>query len=133
MHMFEKSSRLKLRFDLPSGGICSDEDLWDLPLKTVRKNENSLNNIAKAIFMKKNNTEISFVDEVSAKDSILDLQLNIVKHIIEVKKQEALEQELKFDKEQKKKKLLNIIASKEEDEFKSLPLEELKKMYENIS
>ena len=84
--MFEKASRLKLRFDTPKGMITT-EDVWDLPLTS--RNGASLDNLAKDLNRTiKETEEESFVADKSARNTVLELKFDIVKHIIEVKKAE---------------------------------------------
>ena len=84
--MFEKASRIKLRFSPMRGGLTV-EDLWDLPLQSEKNI--SLDMIAKSINKHlKETAEESFVEEKSSANSILELSLNIIKHIISVRKTE---------------------------------------------
>jgi excisionase family DNA binding protein len=75
--LFEKAARLKLRFASPQGNL-SAEDLWDLPLTSVRLNAANLNNIAKAISRQlKAESEEDFVNPKSAANDGLQLALDI--------------------------------------------------------
>ena len=76
--MFEKASRLKLRFRSQSGSITA-EDLWDLSLT-------QLDNIAVSLNRELRGTEDSFLE--TRKDQTLELRFNIVKHVLDVKKEE---------------------------------------------
>lgn len=76
--MFEKASRLKLRFRAQAGSITV-EDLWDLSLT-------QLDNIAVSLNRELRGTEDSFLE--TRKDQTLELRFNIVKHVLDVKKEE---------------------------------------------
>jgi len=115
--MFEKASRLKLRFI--HKGLCTVEDLWDLPLKSLDSIFKELNNRLK---MQK---EESLLETKSNEDEILDLQIAIIKHVVEVR---LAEKKLRLDakeKAAKKEKLLGIIAEKQEEGLRGMSIEEL--------
>ena len=81
MSNFEKASRLKLRFSTNKGEL-SVEDLWDLSLE-------SLDTIAKAVNKKlKDESEESFIGKKSSNNAVLELKMDILKEVIEVKLKE---------------------------------------------
>lgn len=88
MSLFEKATRLKLRFPSSAGNL-NVEDLWDLPLKSERTNRASLNNVAQLANAKvKANEEESFVDAPSPGSTVDQLRLDVVKHVIAVRIEE---------------------------------------------
>lgn len=122
--MFEKASRLKLRFNYK--GVLSVEDLWDLPFTGLD-----------AIFKKlnaelKTQKEESLLDTKSKLDKILELKVAIVKHIFTVKRAEKDAEELKAEKKAKKEKILEIIEEKQEDSLKGKSIEDLTKMLDDL-
>jgi hypothetical protein len=118
--MFEKASRLKLRFNCK--GICTVEDLWDL-------NANALDSIYKDLNTKKKSQEgESLLEKKTNKEEELDLQIEIVKYIFTTKMQERKERENLAEKIAKKKKILGIIAEKQDDALKNMSLDELSKL-----
>lgn len=126
--MFEKATRLKLRFSSPQGNLTA-EDLWDLPLTTARSNQACLNNIAKGISRQlKADTEEDFVNPKSAGDETLQLALDIVKHVIQVRQTENEAARLLSERKDKKAKLLDLIARKQDQALEGKPLEELQEM-----
>lgn len=123
--MFEKASRLKIRFVTTKGDL-SVEDLWDLPLTSERGV--SLDGIARALNKKlKSTDDVSFVVNVAKVDELAQLQFDIAKHIIDVRVAEAKALSDKRAKKEKKDALLALIAEKEGDAMKGLPLEDLRK------
>ena len=81
--LFENATREKVRFET-SRGVISVEDVWDLPLQS--KNGFDLDSIAKDVNRQlKASGEESFVKPTTAGDSVLELKLEIIKHIIKVK------------------------------------------------
>ena len=88
MNIFEQATRRAIRFESAKGDL-SVEQLWDLPLQS--RNQFDLDTVAKTVNRQLNAvTEESFVSvrENPAKET-LSLKLEIVKHIISVKLQEA--------------------------------------------
>lgn len=126
--MFEKASRLKLRFDSGKGAQLSAEDLWDLPLTQVGNRVN-LDDIARELHRKlKNGDDVSFVDTARKSDAVVQLKFDIVKHIIDVKLAERDARQQEQATAAKREQILQIIAERELDNLKNIPLEELRKM-----
>lgn len=124
MNIFEQASRKCLRFKSNIGDL-NVEQLWDLPLTTTKANGVSLDNIARAIHKKLETTDISFVQSPSRETGELRLQMDIVKHIIDVRLKEnqaAVDAKHKADR---KAKLQEIIERKREDELGGKSIEEL--------
>jgi hypothetical protein len=123
--MFEKSSRMKLRFATDKG-ILSVEDLWDLNLE-------QLNIIAKTLNQKiKESKEEDFLNEVSVEDAKAKLAFEIVIHILNTKKKESEDAKDLKKKKLEKEKLLEILAKKQDQSLENLSVEELKAKIENL-
>jgi len=130
--MFEQATRLKLRFDSPQGRL-SVEDLWDLPLTSNRANQANLNNIAKGISRQlKDESEEDFVNPKSKANETMQLALDLVKHVIAVKQDEAEASRLMNERKDKKAKLLELIAKKQDQALEGKPLEELQAMVASL-
>ena len=126
--MFEKANRLKLRFGSPMGGLTV-EDLWDLPLTSTRPAQANLNNIAKDISRKlKESGEEDFVNQKSGADEILQLKLEIVKRVIQVRQEENEVARALAERREKKERLLELIARKQDQQLEGKSLEELQEM-----
>ena len=125
--MFEKATRMKLRYKV-TNGVVTTEDLWDLSLIT-------LDSLARSLHKElKESEEISFIQSSlnSRKNAKLELQFEIVKHIISVK---LAEQELAKNKEkmkERKEALLEVLHSKQTEEMKSKSVEEILKELEEL-
>ncbi len=129
--MFEKAVRLKLRFDSPQGAL-SVEDLWDLPLTSTRGRAN-LNDAAKAVARQlKTEGEEDFVNPKSGADEVLQLKLDIVKHVIQVRQSENVAALAASERKEKKERLLELIARKQDQQLEGKPLEELQAMVEAL-
>jgi hypothetical protein len=130
--MFEKASRLKLRFSTPQGGL-SAEDLWDLPLTSTRANQANLNNIAKAVSRElKAEGEEDFVNPKDSANEKLQLALEIVKHVIQVRQAENEIARAAGERREKKARLMELITQKQDQELAAKPLEELVALAESL-
>lgn len=126
--MYEKAIRLKLRFASPQGAL-SAEDLWDLPLTSGRATQANLNNIAKEVSRQlKAEGDEDFVNPKSGADEILQLKLDIVKHVIQVRQAENEAFRARAERSAKKDRLLELIARKQDQALEGKPLEELQAM-----
>jgi hypothetical protein len=124
-NIFERGSELKLRFNTPNG-VLVVENLWDLKLSTGKVN---LNTIAKQISKEiKEFGEEDFVGSGSNIPEELTLSMEIVKHIIQVKKDRAAKAELGKANESKNALIDELIAKKELEELGNLSKEELLKL-----
>lgn len=128
MSMFEQAAQLKLRFET-NRGLISVEDLYDLPLSTTKANGVSLDTVAIGVHKAlKEATEISFVAEVSAENSVMQLRMDIVKHVIDERKQKNAMRLLAAEKSQKKKRLLEILSNKQDEELQGKSADEIEAM-----
>lgn len=129
--MFEKASRMKIRFESPKGNL-SVEDLWGLPL-LASNNGACLDNIARDLSKKLKESETeSFVVKASKPDAVLQLKFEIVKHVIEVRLTENEVAEKAQENHLKKQKLLSILAQKEDEELLGASKEQLRAMVEAL-
>lgn len=129
--MFEKATRLKLRFNSKKG-LLSTEDLWSLPLRGVGTNVD-LDEVAKAVHQElKASEEVSFVAPVSASNTTAQLKMDIVKHIIAVKLAEKEVAEKAREVKEKKQKIMSIIAQKQDESLMSASVEDLQKMLDTL-
>ena len=124
MNIFEQATRRAIRFESAKGDL-SVEQLWDLPLQS--RNQFDLDTVAKTVNRQLNAvTEESFVSirENPAKET-LSHKLEIVKHIISVKLQEAEEARNRANKASEKEKLLRLLDEKQNDALRALTPEEI--------
>ena len=128
--MFEKASRLKLRIGTPSGVITA-EDLWDLPL-TSKTGQTNLDDIARNLSRQVSAAEESFVDKPATKDPTLTLGFEIVKRVIEVRLEERDAAKAAKAKADRKTRILEIMAAKQDDSLKEASMEELEAMLKDL-
>ncbi len=127
--MFEKASRMKLRF-ATAKGFLTVEDLWDLPLT---KGQTNLDDIAKNLHRTlKEAEEVSFVKTATRKNVEVDLGLQIVKHIIADKLAKAEATKTAMDKRAYRAKIDRALAAREEKDLGEKTVEELKALREVI-
>nr|DAV74992.1 MAG TPA: hypothetical protein [Caudoviricetes sp.] len=119
-NMFEIATRNKFRF--PFKGVISTEDLWDLSVE-------SLDNVFKTLNseMKKTKEE-SLLSTKSKDDEVLELKIEIVKHIVAVKQEEKEARERKFLDRERNQKIMSIIAAKQDEQLHNMSIEELQKL-----
>jgi len=122
--MFEQAARRKLRFDSSIGPI-SAEDLWDLDL-TSRRGKPNLNDIAITVHGRLEKSTVSFVDDEATADPDMVLRLDILKHVIAVKKTEAKAAADASEKAGKKQQILGILARKADAALESSSEDELR-------
>ena len=127
--MFEKASKLKLRFSTPRGQITT-EDLWDLPLESVSKVD--LYSIGEDLYKKVQELQTSGFRKTHTKASDLaELRLEIVKHIVDAKETESKAKSEAAAKRSKNEAIKAIIAKKEVADLESKSTEELMKLLED--
>jgi hypothetical protein len=125
--IFEKASRLKLRFET-SRGLISAEDLWDLPL-TSNTGKVNLDDIARGLHSQlKNDSNVSFVHLDRKSDETIQLRFDIVKHVIDSRLEENKANLQARDNAAKKQKLLEILAEKQDGDLKNKSADELQKL-----
>lgn len=122
MNMFERASRNKLRFSTKRG-LISTEDLWDLSLQ-------DLDHIAIAVNkqVKEQGTESFLAQKQSTTSTVLQLQLDLLKHVISSKESAAEAAKTRAVNDAKRARLQEILGQKEEQELMSKSTEELEKM-----
>ena len=116
VNIFELASREKLRFN--TGRLqVTVEQLWELPLTGA----NSLDTLAVELDAAIRNTAPrSFVtNSATAADKTLQLQFDIVKHVIDVRVAERKAKAEKAEKASQRKLLHEAIAAKEHEELLS--------------
>ena len=126
-NLFEIAARKKYRFSYK--GWISTEDLWDMDrdgLDSVYKWLTSLKN--------KSSTEDSLLNDNAKDKEDADLQnkIDIVKHVFEVKKEESFNALKEKENAEKKRRILDILAKKQDEVLMNTKVEDLKKMLEDL-
>lgn len=123
MSMFEIATRKKYRF--PFRGLISTEDLWDLTLEQLDTVYKTLNKQVKT------EEETSLMTQ-SATDETTANMIEIVKHVFTTKQEEANERRLVAKNAEKKKRILEVIAQKQDESLMSMSLEDLQKLADGL-
>jgi len=122
--MFETAVRNKFRFQF--NGMINSEDLFDLSPRELDSIYKSLNSELKKV------KEESLLQVKSMEDQILDTKINIVKYIFNVKQEEEqLRLKAKENKE-KKQRLMEILASKQDQDLLNKSSEDIQKMIDEL-
>lgn len=123
--MFEKASRMKIRF-LTNKGWLTVEDLWDLSLKDLNTLAKKLNKEIKEL------EEEDFLEVVNNNDASLKLSFDITLHILNTKKAENEKKREAAARKEKKEKILSIIAKKQDESLENMSEDELRKALEDL-
>ena len=124
--MFEKASRLKLRFNSIKGQLTV-EQLWDLPLTAA--NDFCLDAVAKSINAElKAAGEESFVSTTRAPGAaVRELEMDLVKHIIAVRLAENEAKRNESERATERARIRDVLRERQDKELLDLPKEELEK------
>lgn len=120
INLFELATRKKFRF--PFKGMISVEDLWDLNVQNLDTVFKALNAEAKQV------NEESLLATKSTEDTILDAKIEIVKHIVKVKLDEAEQRTKAAANREQARRLQELIATKQDAELQGKSIEELQAM-----
>lgn len=126
--MYKKASKLKLRFQTQKGNL-SVEQLWDLSLEDLKVE------VKKQYEINKENAvdgdpDLEFLGEGKV-DSKEVLKFEILKDIYVTKKTEKENSILEAEKRIKNKRIMEIIAKKQDEDLQGKSIEELQAMLEN--
>jgi hypothetical protein len=124
INIFEQATRNRIRF--PYKGIASVEDLWDLNVQELDKIFKFLNKSLKT------SEGESLLGTKNKADTDLELQIAIVRRIVEVKLAEMAARELEKEKKQKRQKIMEVIVAKQDEALQSLSEADLKKMLDEL-
>ena len=122
-NLFEIATRNRFRFAYK--GSLTVEDLWDLNLTELDAIYKNLN---RAI---KRDSEESLIDENQVDQKTLD-SIELVKHIFVTKKAEMEQKKLEVENAEKKRKIMDILAAKQDESLHNATEEELRKMLSEL-
>lgn len=119
-NIFEIATREKYRF--PYRGMISVEDLWDL-------NVTQLDGVYKALnAAKKTTEEESLLGGRTKEEQVLLMKIEIVKYIFAEKQDEVEARKKKAANDEKRRQIMELIATKESAALGEKSIEDLKKM-----
>lgn len=130
-NIFEKASRLGIRFTTVKGNITAD-DLWQLPLSSTTGKIN-LDDIARGVSAKIKESEVeSFVHKSTKANDLEKLRLDIVKRVIEVKLEESEARKNEKETAARKQALLEALSNKKADSLTKMSEAELEAELKNL-
>lgn len=124
VNLFEVATKNKMRF--PYRGSISVEDLWDLSLTALDSVFKILNAQVKQL------KEESLLSAKTKEDEILESQIEIVKYIVSVKLAEKAAKEDALEKKEKKQRIMQIMAAKQDEALQNTSMEDLQKMLNEL-
>lgn len=131
MSIFEEAARNKVRFQTSKGHLAA-EDLFDLPLTSTTGKIN-LDDMARHLYKElKESEEISFVADKKTSDKVTRLKFDIVKRVIEIRKEEAEVARKAKERRDQKQRLMQLLEQKQDESLQNKSLDELKKMLEEL-
>lgn len=122
--LFIMATRQKFRFNFK--GIATVEDLWDLNVRDLDTIFKALNAQAKQA------KEESLLAVKSKEDAVLEAKIEIVKHIVKTKLEEAEQRRVRAENREKKNRIAEILADKQDEELRGKSVEELQKLYDSM-
>ena len=122
--MYKEALQKKLRFKT-NKGMISTEDLFDLSLQNLD---------TLAIMLDKKISEApkkSFIEELPAEENDDELRFSIVKDVINIKLKARKDNIDKAQADAQKKRILEILAKRNDEELEKKSTEELRAMLQN--
>lgn len=125
-NIFEQASRLKLRFATTRGELAV-EDLWSLPLTSdTRVNLDALARAVNRQIRERNADDESFVTPVRKAGDTLDLQLEILKHVIAARLAENQAKTARQARAEERATLQALLDKKQGEALNALTEDEVK-------
>ena len=122
--MFEVAVRNKFRY--PYKVVIATEDLWDLSVQ-------QLDDIFKTLkSQEKKAQEESLLNTRTPEDEALATKIEIIKHIVNTKLEEAKQAERAKENHDQKQKILGILAEKQDADLRNKTPEELQAMLNQL-
>ena len=122
-NLFEIATRQKYRF--PYKGMIGVEDLWDLSPSQLDTIYKTLNKNLKV------QGEDSLLTEANGDPTIANM-VEIVKYIFTVKQDETKARKVAAENAEKRKRILEIIAQKQDEALLNMSEADLQKMLDNL-
>jgi hypothetical protein len=124
VNIFEVAVREKFRF--PFKGMIGVEDLWDLSVQNLDSVFKTLNSQLKQV------KEESLLQVRTQQDQELDAKIQIIKYIVNVKQEEENQRLKAREQREKKQKVMEILARKQDASLENMSEEELTKMLNDL-
>ncbi len=122
MNIFEKASRLKLRFDL--NGQISTEQLWNASMSALADYEQQLSELVESYGKSTRRSRRNR----TAEQELNTLRLEIVTHILDVREAEVEEAAVAAANKANNQRILELIKAKQDQKLAEMSVEELQAM-----
>lgn len=127
--IFVTASKNKFRY--PYKGMITTEDLWDLNINQLDEVYKVLNKAVKAA--RENDSLLAETGKGhDGDDAILLMEIEIVKYIFNEKLEATRKREAEVINAEKRRRILEVLAKKQDDSLNNMTEEELCKMLEEI-
>ncbi|RXZ78094.1 hypothetical protein EBB07_29000 [Paenibacillaceae bacterium] len=123
-NIFEVAVRYKFRF--PFKGLISVEDLWDLNLENLDSVFKTLNSQLKTV------QEESLLNTKTKENKELDVKIEIVKYIVDVKLTEQENRSKEKEQKEKKQRIMEVLRNKQDEALLNMSPEQLEKMLQEL-
>ena len=131
MEIYKKAAKKKLRFSTNRGSLPV-EQLFDLPKEEIRQLVIKAREDAKKSSGEVNDSELSFLDSpAKAKATDAELRFEILKDIYLTKKSAEEKAQKKAEAKANNKKILELIARKQDEALEKKSVKELEKLLES--
>ena len=126
MNIFERAARERVRFNYM--GSMMTEDLWDLSIEHLDDLYRKIN-----VDLKDQSGE-SLIKNADINDfaSALQLQADLVRYVFGIKQELAKANQNEKVRQEKKKRIMELIANKQDQALSDMPTEELMKMLDEM-
>ena len=124
MNTFEFAVRNKFRFQF--NGMINSEDLFDLSVRDLDSIFKKLNSELKKV------KEESLLEVKTQQDQELEIKIEIVKYIFNIKREEEQKRLKAKELKEKKQKLMEILKGKEEQDLLGKSTEEIQRMINEL-
>lgn len=122
--MFEIAVKNKFRFQF--NGMINSEDLFDLSVRDLDSIFKKLNSELKKV------KEESLLEVKTQQDQELEIKIEIVKYIFNIKREEEQKRLKAKELKEKKQKLMEILKGKEEQDLLGKSTEEIQRMINEL-
>lgn len=138
-NVFEEITKKNVQFETPKGAL-NILQVWNLPLHSSYDGEMNLNDVYKCIMKKKKSLGdeadnlycTSKTKRENAKLANMELAIEALKRIAEVREEELERATKEKAKAELKQRLLNLKAEKEDDKLKELSVKEIDEMLKDL-
>ena len=122
--MFEIAVKNKFRFQF--NGMINSEDLFDLSVRDLDSIFKKLNSELKKV------KEESLLEVKTQQDQELEIKIEIVKYIFNIKREEEQKRVKAKELKEKKQRLMEILKGKEEQDLLGKSTEEIQRMINEL-